>query len=83
MAKKVECPTCGGTGKLDAGAVAFAARLRQLRGDRTQEDFAKSMGTTRNMLANLENGRHQPRMPVLLDIADKCGVTTDWLLGRS
>ena len=81
--KKVKCPTCCGKGELEPGLVAFSFRMKELRGGKTQDDFAQSLGTTRSKIANFENGRHAPQMKMLITIADKFNVTTDWLLGRS
>ena len=83
MARSVQCPTCGGKGKLEPGPVAFSARIRELRGDNTQDAFAKQLGTTRDKIANFENARHGPAMKMLNKIADEFNVTVDWLLGRS
>lgn len=59
----------------------FAARLRQLRGGKSQDDFARELGlSSQQTYRNYEAGR-VPRIEVLQRIAQHCGVTVEWILG--
>lgn len=55
-------------------------RLRALRGERSQQVFARIVGLTRSALANYENGRTSPKPSVLRQIALRAGVSDDFLL---
>lgn len=61
----------------------FAERFSKLRGDRTQEEFAKFLGISRPTVGFYENGTRLPDALVLCQIAEKCNVSTDWILGLS
>ena len=54
-------------------------RIRQVRGDRTQEDFAKSVGILQGTLSKYERGA-TPAPAVLLEIARVGGTSVEWLL---
>lgn len=56
-------------------------RLRELRGDRPQQDIAKALGMTQPTYSRYEKGIHEPDLKTLRLIATYFGVTTDWLLG--
>lgn len=55
-------------------------RLRALRGERSQEEFAKLVGLTRSALANYENGRTLPKPSILRQISMKAGISDDFLV---
>lgn len=57
----------------------LAERLRVLRGERSQEEFAKLVGLTRAALANYETGRTTPKPSVLRAISEKLGLSDDFL----
>ncbi len=61
----------------------FAARFSGLRGDRTQAEFAEFLGISRPTVGFYENGERIPDALVLKQIAERCGVTTDYLVGLS
>lgn len=61
----------------------FAARFSELRGERTQAEFAEFLGISRPTVGFYENGERIPDALVLRQIAEKCGVTTDFLVGLS
>lgn len=61
----------------------FAERFSKLRGDKTQEEFAKFLGISRPTVGFYENGARLPDALVLCQIAEKCNVSTDWILGLS
>lgn len=61
----------------------FAQRLNTLRGELSQERFAKFLGISRPALGAYENGNRIPNAEVLKTISEKCGVSSDYLLGLS
>jgi transcriptional regulator with XRE-family HTH domain len=55
-------------------------KARELTGlDRGE--FAVDLGVSRNTVVNYEHAKVNPRKPVLIAWAMKCGVSLDWLLG--
>lgn len=58
----------------------FAKRLRQLRGSRPREEFAKLLGINPRSLVNYEQGERLPKIDVAELICSKTGVSTDWLI---
>lgn len=57
--------------------------MRELRGRLTQEEFAKQLGIkSQQAYQKYERGR-VPKAPILQQIAQRCGVTVDWLLGNT
>lgn len=61
----------------------FAKRFRELRGDMTQDKFADFVGISRPTVGFYENGDRLPDALVLKKIAEKCHVSSDWLIGLS
>ena len=61
----------------------FKSRLNELRGDMPQNAFAEKIGIARATVGFYENGERLPDALILKQIADKTGVSTDWLLGRT
>lgn len=59
----------------------FTERFRELRGERDNTDFAKFLGISRQTVGFYCNGDRIPDALGLKQIADKCGVSADWLLG--
>lgn len=60
----------------------FSARLKQLRGDRKKAEFGRFLGVPNSpTYQRYEDGRI-PDAETLQRIADRCGVTVDWLFGR-
>jgi len=55
-------------------------RVRLVRGDRTQEEFAALIGVTRANLASVESGRSFPGPEFLVYIAHRCRVSLNWVL---
>ena len=62
----------------------FGTMLAELRGERflSKTELAKSVNSSRQMIARFEGGEVMPTSEVLLAIADYFGVSTDYLLGR-
>lgn len=61
----------------------FQFRLRELRGNLSQEDFANIIGTKQTTLSNWERGFREPNFSGLALISTSCEVSADWLLGLS
>jgi transcriptional regulator with XRE-family HTH domain len=58
----------------------FSSRLRSLRGERTQGDFAEFLGfSSQQTYQNYERGRI-PKPAVLQQIAQRTGVSMIWLM---
>jgi len=60
----------------------FLERLRLLRGTLNKAEFSRKLGISAQTYQHYEDGRI-PRSDIISDIAQRCGVTVDWLLGRS
>ena len=61
----------------------FTERFRRLQADRTNTEFADFLGLSRQTVGFYCNGDRLPDVITLKQIADRCGVTTDWLLGHN
>lgn len=59
----------------------FSKRFRDLRGSKTQAEFAERLGLSRPTVGYYENGTRIPDALTLKQIAEKSCVTTDYLLG--
>ncbi|WP_443081799.1 helix-turn-helix domain-containing protein [Sutcliffiella sp. NC1] len=58
-------------------------RLKQLRGDKSQEEVAKKIGISRARLSHYETGRSEPDTEIIQKLATYYNVSTDYLLGIS
>lgn len=61
----------------------FAARLRGVRGQMTQAEFAQLLGISRSGYSHYESGRLEPNLQLLWSIGERTGVSIDYLLGLS
>lgn len=63
----------------------FSKRLKELRSDMklTQKQFAEKVGFTQATLSAYENNPKNPSFDIIIDIAEKCNVSIDWLCGLS
>lgn len=59
----------------------FSKRFRELRGDKTQAEFAEELGLSRPTVGYYENGTRIPDALTLKQIAEKSCITTDYLVG--
>lgn len=59
----------------------FSKRLQKVRGEKTQVEFSKELGIATASLSAYENNARNPSLAVAIDIAQKCGVSLDWLCG--
>jgi len=61
----------------------FQKRINEIRGEMSQEAFAKFIGVSRATIGFYENGERVPDAITLLKIAESCNVDVDYLLGRT
>lgn len=59
----------------------FTERFRELQEDRSNTEFADFLGISRQTVGFYCNGDRVPDALTLIKIAQKCQVSTDWLLG--
>lgn len=56
----------------------FGKYIKEIRGNIRQKDFAESLGISQNHLSNLETGRREPTISLLLLIFQKYGVSPSY-----
>lgn len=61
----------------------FREKFIELRGDRSNTEFADFLGISRQTVGFYINGERIPDILVLRQIAEKCSVSADWLIGLS
>lgn len=68
---------------VDVVYTKFGSRLRQIRKEMgyTQEDFAKLLGTSKQILSRYEREDRSPRIEVVRKYAEALKVSADYLLG--
>lgn len=59
---------------------AIGERIRELRADGTQEDFAERMGVSQAQLSKYELGQSAPPLGFLTRLAELSGKSMDWIL---
>lgn len=59
---------------------ALGQRIRQLRGEMTQERFARTLGISQAQLSKYELGQSALPLSVLAKLAKECGTSADWIL---
>ena len=64
----------------DVNLRSIGQRIRQLRGDSTQEDFAKELGISQAQLSKYELGQSAPPLGLLTKLRKVRGKTVDWIL---
>ena len=62
--------------------MTFKIKEARQRAKLTQKELALRIGVSAGTLSDYENGNHDPKSDYLSKIADECGVTVDFLLGR-
>jgi len=60
--------------------IQIGERLKELRGDLSQEEFAKEIGVSHKGYQRYESGERVPHPHVLSKIAEKFDTTVDWIL---
>jgi transcriptional regulator with XRE-family HTH domain len=63
--------------------VLFAERIRDLRGQRGQQEVADLVGVPKNRWSTWELGKHEPKLQDLFSVCKTFGVSSDWVLGLS
>lgn len=58
-------------------------RLKELRGEISQEKIAQKLGISQRAYSNYETGTREPDIETMIKLADYFGVTIDYLFGRS
>lgn len=61
----------------------FRDRFRLIAEGYTQKKFGELIGVARQTVASYITGANIPDAEILYRIADKCGVSSDWLIGLS
>lgn len=64
-------------------ATILAERLRELRGDLSQCEFAAKIGVKQTSYSSWERGVKDPAAQTVAQISSTFGVSADWLLGLS
>ena len=64
-------------------ATVLAERLRELRGDVSQCEFAAKIGVKQTSYSSWERGVKDPAAQTVAQISSTFGVSADWLLGLS
>ena len=59
----------------------LSERLRELRGNMSQCDFANKIGIKQTSYSSWERGAKEPLASTIRQIASTMGVSSDWLLG--
>jgi len=67
------------------GYIAFGDRIRQIRKEMglSQEEFAKKLGTSKQVLSRYETNQRAPKINIAREYAEKLGVTLDYMMGDS
>lgn len=60
--------------------LAIGSRIRELRADTTQEDFAEDMGVSQAQLSKYELGQSTPPLGFLTRLTAKHGKSLDWIV---
>jgi len=55
-------------------------RIKEVRGKRSQDDFAQMHGIHRNTLSRWESGKRSPEYSFLRDITERHGLAPNWVL---
>ena len=60
--------------------LAVGSRIKELRGQMLQAEFAKSVDATQGHLSKIERGNIAPSLELLVRLAIRFDVTVDWIL---
>lgn len=63
----------------------FATRLKivRLKTEKNQKDFANMVQSTAATISAYENATKNPSLEIVMNIAEKCNISIDWLCGLS
>ena len=59
----------------------FGKRVKELRGNRTQQEVADLIGVPKNKWSIWELGRFEPKLKDIVLLCKTFSVSSDWLLG--
>ena len=59
---------------------AMGSRIRALRGELLQKEFAVRIGISQGQLSKIESGRLAPTVEILVRLADEFGKSLDWIV---
>lgn len=59
---------------------AIGARIRALRGNLSQEEFAPKIGVSQGQLSKIESGRIGPDLKTLVSLAGRFDKSLDWIV---
>lgn len=70
--------------EIENRAQKIAKRLKELRAQvgYTQQELAEKIGTKQQTYAGYENGRHEPSIDILIQIANLFDVSMDFITAR-
>jgi transcriptional regulator with XRE-family HTH domain len=64
----------------DVDLRAIGRRIREIRGEATQEEFARLLGISQAQLSKYELGQSAPPLGVLTRLGRNAGKSVDWIL---
>jgi transcriptional regulator with XRE-family HTH domain len=67
-------------GRLRPDLKAIGLRIRRLRGNVRQQEFAQQLGLSQGQLSKVERGRIAPTLEVLLAVSNRFGKSLDWIV---
>ena len=82
MSGTAKCPTCNGTGEIDAQMAGLAAMVKatRLAAGFTQIQLAEQTGLSRSAIANIESGRQSIPIARIRPLARALGIPPEDLL---
>jgi transcriptional regulator with XRE-family HTH domain len=78
--KKVKAIRAGTVAGGIVDLTAIGRRIRELRGDTLQEEFAEFLGISQGQLSKIERGKLPPSVGILLRLSARLGRSADWIL---
>lgn len=64
----------------DFGASGYGARLKEIRGNLSQEEFGALLGASRKQIADYESERTEPDMQFLATLTAKFNIAMEWVI---
>ncbi|MBJ6610599.1 MAG: helix-turn-helix transcriptional regulator [Candidatus Thiothrix moscowensis] len=66
--------------KVELDPVAIGQRLREVRGDMSQIEFARRMGVTQTTITNYETGKRTPDVGFVVGLMNLFGTNPAWFI---
>jgi transcriptional regulator with XRE-family HTH domain len=76
----MKCPHCKGTGELEIASLGDALKYYRTAAGMTQDELAEKAGIGRAQIANIEAGRSDTPVRMLMKLADGIGCSAKDLL---